>query len=117
MRASTALVLAMVAACGRPLDRKRVHADLAQLASIAAETRLALEEHPHASFRDEHLHDLRDKLHELRDELGHGTDDPRLMPAVSTARALVDEIDRERDPARLAELSLRIGHLANEVTP
>jgi hypothetical protein len=125
MRALPTVILAVVAACNGPLDRKRLHGAIEDLSSTAAETRtLAAQEGAGGlaeAYADGQRDALADRVRDALSQLGRGVEDPALDPdrrtAAAAGRRLLAAVQTAADLRELSELARRLGALAAEVRP
>jgi hypothetical protein len=118
------LILVVLAACGRSLDRKRLYAAVKDLAAVAAEVRLLLVEEPRGlpgAYGEQQRRDLAKRAREALVELAHGVDDPGLEPVRRRASEVGVGLNRivieAREPGALDPLLRQLQALANEARP
>lgn len=126
MRVIPSVVLLAVIACGGPLDRKRLHAAVDELASTASELRMLGDQTrggPAAyarGQRDDLARRARDALAQLGEGVRDATLDRHRRSAIAAGERVVAAAESEPpgDGGRaLDELARRLGGLAEELAP
>jgi hypothetical protein len=125
MRILGIAALAVTLACGHPLDAKRLHGALEDLAAVAAETRLLVSENARvdlpAAYMREQREALVDRARDALVELDRGVADPALEPArrqgAEAGRRLLDTLPRARNADELEPFVQRLQLLAQETAP
>jgi hypothetical protein len=125
MRVLLTTVLALIVACGGPLDAKRLHGALEDLAAVASETRLLLSDDARVDLPSAYVREQRaalaDRARDAVAELARGVADTALEPmrrdADEAGRRLVDALPRIRAAAELDGFVQRLQILASETAP
>jgi hypothetical protein len=118
------VALALVGACGGPLDRKRLYAAVSDLAAVAAETRmLVIQDHrglPVAYAEGQRV-DLANRGREALHELDRGVDDAALDPVRRRAAELgfrvTNLVATAHAPDALGAFAEQLERLAAETRP
>ena len=110
-----AAVLLALAACGGPLDHKKLRGEVQDLHSIAAEARMLFERGAPRAFFDVHREMLADNVKKAGDKLLKGVDDDALEPsrqeAEVLARALEPIVRTAEDPEMIKPFEMMLFEL------
>jgi hypothetical protein len=101
------LMLAVLTACGGPLDKKQLHGEVQDLHALAAEARLLFEREWPVRYFKVHRAALADKINQAATKLERGVDDVALDADRKNAYVL----------ARALEPIVRAGHSGDEIQP
>jgi hypothetical protein len=117
-------ILLVLAACGGTLDRKHLHAAVADLAAVAAEVHLLLVEKQGGlpgAYGEQQRSDLAKRARDALNELAHEVDDPRLEPVRRKASEVGERLTRAvieaREPGGVDPFVRQLQALAHAASP